>query len=123
MELCCVQSPCFAIWWIHDRSCIPTRNICPGNSSEGQILFTQKGKLLRCSSEVVSFLEGNALFICDHQGSTLSSHRYTDDEPDKAGSSKSILFCFLFGCLIKIGVVYRLYQFLGRLSNGGIHLI
>ena len=70
-------------------------------SSEGQILFTQKGKLLRCSSEVVSFLEGNALFICDHQGSTLSSHRYTDDEPDKAGSSKSILFCFLFGCLIK----------------------
>lgn len=92
-------------------------------SSEGQILFTQKGKLLRCSSEVVSFLKGNALFICDHQGSTLSSHRYTDDEPAKAGSSKSILFCFLFGCLIKIGVVYRLYQFLGRLSNGGIHLI
>jgi hypothetical protein len=25
--------------------------------------------------------------------------------------------------LIKIGAVYRLYQFLGRLSNGGIHLI
>ena len=92
-------------------------------SHEGQTLFSQKGKLLGFSSEVVSILKGNALFICDHQGSTLSSQRYTDDEPDKAGSSKSILFCFLFGCLIKIGVVYRLYQFLGRLSNGGIHLI
>ena len=92
-------------------------------SSEGQILFTQKGKLLRCSSEVVSFLKGNDLFICDPQGSTLSPHRYTDDEPAKAGSSKSIVFYFLLRCLIKIGAVYRLYQFLGRLSNGGIHLI
>ena len=92
-------------------------------SSEGQILFTQKGKLLRCSSEVVSFLKGNALFICDHQGSTLSSHRYTDDKPAKNGSSKSILFYLLFGCLTKIGDVCQLYQFLGRLSNGGIHLI
>lgn len=32
-------------------------------SSEGQILFTQKGKLLRCSSEVVSFLKGNDLLF------------------------------------------------------------
>ena len=49
--------------------------------------------------------------------------RAEHDEPAKAGSSKSIVFYFLLRCLIKIGAVYRLYQFLGRLSNGGIHLI
>ena len=47
-------------------------------SSEGQILFTQKGKLLRCSSEVVSFLKGNDLFICDHQGMFLLSCMFID---------------------------------------------
>ena len=83
-------------------------------SPEGQTLFTQKGKLQGFSSEIVSILKGNAIFICDHQGNTLSTHRYTDDKPTKAGSSKSILFCLLFGCLTKIGDAYRLYQFLGR---------
>jgi len=83
-------------------------------SPEGQTLFTQKGKLQGFSSEVVSILKGNALFICNHQGNTLSTHRYTDDKPDKAGSSKGILFCLLFGCLTKIGDAYLLYQFLGR---------
>lgn len=83
-------------------------------SPEGRILFSQQGKLLGFSSEVVSILKGNALFICDHQGNTLSTHRYTDDKPDKAGSSKSIPFCLLFGCLTQIRDAYRLYQFLGR---------
>lgn len=83
-------------------------------SPEGQILFSQKGKLLGFSSEVVSILKGNALYICDHRGNTLSAHRYTEGKPGKANSSKSILFCLLFGCLTKIGDVYRLYQFLGR---------
>lgn len=83
-------------------------------SPEGQILFSQKGKLLGFSSEVVSILKGNALFICDHQGNTLSTHRYTDDKPTKANSSKSIVLYLLFGCLTKIGDAYRLYQFLGR---------
>lgn len=83
-------------------------------SPEGQTLFSQKGKLLGFSSEVVSILKGNALYICDHQGNTLSTHRHTDDKPDKAGSSKSIVFYLLFGCLTKIGNAYRLYQFLGR---------
>lgn len=83
-------------------------------SPEGRILFSQKGKLQGFSSEVVSILKGNALFICDHQGNTLSTHRYKDDKPDKAGSSKSIPFYLLFGCLTKIGDAYRLYQFLGR---------
>lgn len=83
-------------------------------SPEGQTLFTQKGKLLGFSSEVVSILKGNALFICDHQGNTLSTHRYTDDKPGKAGLSKRVLFYLLFGCLTQIGDVYRLYQFLGR---------
>lgn len=72
-------------------------------SPEGQILFTQQGKLLGFSSEVVSILKGNALFICDHQGNTLSTHRYADDKPGKAGSSKSIVFYLLLGCLTKIG--------------------
>lgn len=83
-------------------------------SPEGQILFTQQGKLLGFSSEVVSILKGNALFICDHQGNTLSTHRYADDKPGKAGSLKSIVFYLLLGCLTKIGDAYRLYQFLGR---------
>ena len=83
-------------------------------SPEGQTLFTQQGKLQGFSSEVVSILKGNALFICDHQGNALSSHRYTDDKPAKNGSSKSILFYLLFGCLTKIGDVCQLYQFLGR---------
>ncbi len=83
-------------------------------SPEGQTLFTQQGKLQGFSSEVVSILKGNAFFICDHQGNTLSTHRYTDDKPDKVGSSKSILLYLLFGCLTKIGDAYRLYQFLGR---------
>ncbi|MCC8149585.1 hypothetical protein [Akkermansia sp.] len=83
-------------------------------SPEGQILFTQKGKLLGFSSEAVSILKGNAIHICDHQGNTLSTHRYTDGKPAKAGSSKSILFYLLLGCLVKIGDAYRLYQFLGR---------
>lgn len=87
-------------------------------SPEGQTLFTQQGKLQGFSSEVVSILKGNAFFICDHQGNTLSSHRYTDDKPAKNGSSKSILFYLLFGCLTKIGDVCQLYQFLGRLSWG-----
>lgn len=79
-------------------------------SHEGQTLFSQKGKLLGFSSEVVSILKGNALFICDHQGNTLSTHHYTESQPAKANSSKSLLF----GCLDKIGDAYRLYQFLGR---------
>ena len=83
-------------------------------SPEGRTMFTQKGKLLGYSSECVSILKGNALFICDHQGNTLSSHRYTEDKPDKAGLSKSIVFYLLLGCLTKIGDAYRLYQFLGR---------
>lgn len=83
-------------------------------SPEGRTLFSQQGKLLGFSSEVVSILKGNALFICDHQGNTLSTHRYADDKPDKAGSSKSIVFYLLLGCLAKIGDAYRLYQFLGR---------
>ena len=83
-------------------------------SPEGQILFTQQGKLLGFSSEVVSILKGNALFICDHQGNTLSTHRYADDKPGKAGSLKSIVFYLLLGCLTKIGDAYRLNQFLGR---------
>lgn len=83
-------------------------------SPEGQILFTQKGKLLGFSSEVVSILKGNAIHICDYQGNTLSSHRYAADKPDKADPSKRILFYLLFGCLVKIGDAYRLYQFLGR---------
>ncbi len=83
-------------------------------SPEGQILFTQKGKLLGYSSEVVSILKGNAIHICDHQGNTLSTHRHTEDKPPKAGSSKSILFYLLLGCLTTIGDAYRLYQFLGR---------
>lgn len=83
-------------------------------SPEGQILFTQKGKLLGYSSEVVSILKGNAIHICDHQGNTLSTHRHTEGTPPKAGSSKSILFYLLLGCLTKIGDAYRLYQFLGR---------
>lgn len=66
------------------------------------------------SSGCVSILKGNALFICDHQGNTLSTHRYTDDKPDKAGSSKSIVFYLLFGCMVNIGDAYQLYQFLGR---------
>ena len=81
---------------------------------EGQTLFSQKGKLLGFSSEFVSILKGNALFICDHHGNTLSTHRYTANQPTKANSSKSVLFYLLFGCLIKIGNAYRLYQFLGR---------
>lgn len=81
---------------------------------EGQILFTQKGKLQGFSSEVVSILRGNAIHTCDHQGNTLSTHRYADGKPAKAGSSKSILFYLLFGWLVKIGDAYRLYQFLGR---------
>ena len=92
-------------------------------SHEGQTLFSQKGKLLGFSSEVVSILKGNALFICDHQGNTLSTHHYTESQPAKANSSKSLLFYLLFGCLTKIGDVCQLYQFLDRLSNGGIHLI
>lgn len=83
-------------------------------SPEGQILFTQKGKLLEFSSEVVSILRGNALYICDHRGKTLSTHRYADDKPGKADPSKRILFYLLLGCLTKIGDAYRLYQFLGR---------
>jgi hypothetical protein len=83
-------------------------------SHEGQILFSQKGKLLGFSSEVVSILKGNALFICDHQGNTLSTHHYTESQPAQTGSSKGILFCLLFGCLTKIGDACRLYQFLGR---------
>lgn len=83
-------------------------------SPEGQTLFTQKGKLLGVSSEFVSILKGNALYIYDHQGNTLSTRRHTDGKPAKAGSSKSILFDLLFGCLAKIGDAYRLYQFLGR---------
>lgn len=83
-------------------------------SPEGRTLFTQKGKLMGFSSGCVSILKGNALFICDHQGNTLSAHRYTEDKPDKAGSSKSILFYLLFGCLTKIGDAYQLYQFLSR---------
>ena len=83
-------------------------------SHEGQILFSQKGKLLGFSSEVVSILKGNALFICDHQGNTLSTHRYTANHPTHTHSSKSLLFYLLFGCLDKIGDAYRLYQFLGR---------
>lgn len=83
-------------------------------SPEGQTLFTQKGKLMGCSSEFVSILKGNSLFICDHQGNTLSTHRYTEGISPKVGSSKSILFYLLFGCLTKIGDAYRLYQFLGR---------
>ncbi len=83
-------------------------------SPEGRILSSQKGKLLGFSSEVISILKGNAIHICDHQGNTLSTHRYTDDKPDNAGSSKSILFYLLFGCLVNIGDAYRLYQFLGR---------
>lgn len=83
-------------------------------SPEGQTLFTQKGKLLGFSSEVVSILKGNALFICDHQGNTLSTHRYTEGKPGKANSSKILLFYLLFGCLDKIGDAYQLYQFLGR---------
>lgn len=83
-------------------------------SPEGQTLFTQKGKLLGFSSEVVSILRRNAIHTCDHQGNTLSAHRYADGKPAKVGSSKSILFDLLFGCLAKIGDAYRLYQFLGR---------
>lgn len=83
-------------------------------SPEGKTLFTQKGKLQGYSSEFVSILKGNALYICDHQGNTLSSHRYTEDTPSEANSSKSILFYLLFGCLTKIGDAYRLYQFLGK---------
>lgn len=83
-------------------------------SPEGRTLFTQKGKLMGYSSEVVSILKGNALFICDHQGNTLSTHRYTEDTPSEANSSKGILFYLLFGCLTKIGDAYQLYQFLGR---------
>lgn len=83
-------------------------------SPEGRTLFTQKGKLLGFSSEVVSILKGNAIYICDHQGNTLSTHRYTDDKPAKANASKGILFYLLFGCLTKIGDAYQLYQFLGR---------
>lgn len=83
-------------------------------SPEGQTLFTQKGKLMECSSECISILRGNAIHICDHQGNTLSTHRYAEDKPAKAGSSKSILFYLLFGYLTKIGDAYRLYQFLGR---------
>ena len=83
-------------------------------SPEGRTLFTQKGKLLGYSSECVSILRGKTIHICDHQGNTLSTHRYTDDKPDKAGSSKSIVFYLLLGCLTKIGDAYRLYQFLGR---------
>lgn len=83
-------------------------------SPEGRILFSQQGKLLGFSSEVVSILKGNALYICDHRGNTLFTHRHTESQPDKAGSSKGILFCLLFGCLTKIGDTYRLYQFLGR---------
>lgn len=83
-------------------------------SPEGQTLFTQKGKLLGYSSEVVSILKGNALFICDHQGNTLSTQSYTESQPAKAGLSKSILFYLLFGCLTQIRDAYRLYQFLGR---------
>ncbi len=91
-------------------------------SPKGQTLFTQKGKLLGFSSEVVSILKGNAIHVCDHQGNTLSTHRYTESQPTKANSSKSILFYLLFGCLTKIGDAYRLYQFLGRgnaLGNDG----
>lgn len=88
-------------------------------SPEGRILFSQQGKLLGFSSECVSILKGNALFICDYQGNTLSTHRYTDDKPDKADSSKGILFCLLFGCLTKMGDAYRLYQFLGRGNSIG----
>ena len=88
-------------------------------SPEGQVLFTQKGKLLGYSSEVVSILKGNALYICDHQGNTLSTHHYTESQPAKANSSKSLLFYLLFGCLTKMGDVYRLYQFLGRGNSIG----
>ena len=88
-------------------------------SPEGQILFTQKGKLLGYSSEVVSILKGNALYICDHQGNMLSTHRYTDDKPGKADPSKRILFYLLLGCLANIGDAYRLYQFLGRGNSIG----
>ena len=77
-------------------------------------VISPEGKLLGFSSEVVSILKGNALFICDHQGNTLSTHRYADDKPGKAGSLKSIVFYLLLGCLTKIGDAYRLYQFLGR---------
>lgn len=83
-------------------------------SPEGRILFTQKGKLMGFSSECISILKRNSLFICDHQGNTLSIHCYTKGNPTKAGSSKSIVFYLLLGCLIKIGDAYRLYQFLGR---------
>ena len=83
-------------------------------SHEGRILFSQKGKLLGFSSEVVSILKGNALYICDHRGKTLSTHRYTENKPSEANSSQSLLFYLLLGCLTKIGDAYRLYQFLGR---------
>lgn len=83
-------------------------------SHEGRILFSQQGKLLGFSSEVVSILKGNVLFICDHQGNTLSTHHYTESQPAKSGLSKSILFYLLFGCLTKMGDAYQLYQFLGR---------
>lgn len=88
-------------------------------SPEGRILFSQKGKLLGFSSEVVSILKGNALYICDHQGNTLFTHRHTESQPAQTGSSTGILFCLLFGCLTKIGDAYRLYQFLGRGNSIG----
>lgn len=88
-------------------------------SPEGRILFSQQGKLLGFSSEVVSILKGNALLICDHQGNTLFTHLYTESQTDKADSSKGILFYLLFGCLTQIRDAYRLYQFLGRVNSIG----
>lgn len=87
-------------------------------SPKGQILFTQKGKLLGYTNDYISIVKGDSIHICNHQGSTISTYRHEealeDSQPRITCNGKSILFYLLFGWLVKICAAYRFYQFLGR---------
>ena len=107
--------------------------------TDGSTLYTRKGELLGFTSVSVTVRDGNTIYICGQDGRTQSTRSYQggrtayDDllEAEKNRPSikwsKGVCICYLlFGWLIKIGAVYRLYQSLGKtyltVGEGGSEL-
>ncbi len=94
----------------------------------GSTLYTRKGELLGFTSFSVTVRDGNTIYIYGPDGKTQSTRSYQgertayDDlleaEKDRIKQpikwSKGVFICYLlFGWLIKLGAIYRLYRILG----------